>query len=187
MWSPPVIGPVARRRVLIGRAGWHSPVAARAGIIRPCRKRKPLPCCPNARTSRVRSSLCCRPLSHTTLLLHASPTAPLAILSCCLSSCQGSVVRRARMPSESLLPTALSARSWSERRSRASHRAAVRRPVSGLNRCPECFLQTSTLASFLGRPEPFPGCHRDHVRVHLHKRCCTFATGYLTPLYSYCR
>jgi hypothetical protein len=69
----------------------------------------------------------------------------------------------------------------------ASHRAAVRRPVSGLNRCPECFLQTSTLASFLGRPEPFPGCHRDHVRVHLHKRCCTFATGHLTPLYSYCR
>jgi hypothetical protein len=69
----------------------------------------------------------------------------------------------------------------------ASHRSAVRRPVSGLNRRPECFLQTSTLASSPGRPEPFPGCLRDHVRVHLHERCCTFATGRLTPLYSYCR
>jgi hypothetical protein len=69
----------------------------------------------------------------------------------------------------------------------ASHRVAVRRPVSGLNRRPECFLQTSTLASSLGRPEPFLGCRRDHVRVHLHERSCTFASGRLTPLYSYCR
>jgi hypothetical protein len=51
MWSPPVIGRVARGHVLIGRAGRHSPVAARAGIIRPCRKRKPPPRCPNARVS----------------------------------------------------------------------------------------------------------------------------------------
>jgi hypothetical protein len=69
----------------------------------------------------------------------------------------------------------------------ASHRAVVRRPVSGLNRCPECFLQTSRLASSPGRPEPFPGYRRDHVRVHLHQRCCTFATSHLTPMYSYCR
>jgi hypothetical protein len=116
MRSPPVIGPVARRRVLIGRVGRHSPVAARAGIIRPCQKRKPR--CPNAHASQVRSSLRCRPPSHTALLLRAGPAAPLAILSRCLSSCQSSTVRRARTPSESLLPTALSARSWSERRSR---------------------------------------------------------------------
>jgi hypothetical protein len=76
MWSPPVIGPVARRRVLLGRAGRHSPVAARAGIIRPCRKRKPAPCCPNAHVSRVRSSLRCRPPSHMALLLHAGPAMP---------------------------------------------------------------------------------------------------------------
>jgi hypothetical protein len=116
MRSPPVIGPVARHRVLIGRAGRHSPIAARVGIIRPCQKRKPH--CPNARVSRVRSSLRCRPLSHTALVLRAGPTAPLAVLSCCLSSGQRSAVHRARTPSESLLPTALSARSWSERRSR---------------------------------------------------------------------
>jgi hypothetical protein len=117
MWSPPVIGPVARRRVLIGRAGRHSPVAARAGIIRSCRKRKPPPRCPNARVSRVRSSLRYRPPSHTALLLRAGPAAPLAILGHCLSSCQSSIVHRAHTPSESLLPTALSARSWSEHRS----------------------------------------------------------------------
>jgi hypothetical protein len=76
MWSPPVIGPVARRRVLIGRAGRHSPVAARAGIIHPCRKRKPPPRCPNARVSQVRSSLRCRPPSHTALLHHAGPATP---------------------------------------------------------------------------------------------------------------
>jgi hypothetical protein len=55
----------------------------------------------------------------------------------------------------------------------ASHRAAVRRPVSGVNRRPECFLQTSTLVSSPSRPEPFPGCRRDHVRVHLHEHCCS--------------
>jgi hypothetical protein len=76
MWSPPVIVPVVRHRVLLGRAGRHSPVAARAGIIRPCRKRKPPPCCPNAHVSRVRSSLRCRPPSHTMLLLRASPATP---------------------------------------------------------------------------------------------------------------
>jgi hypothetical protein len=174
MRSPPAIGPVARHRVLIGRAWRHSPIAARVGIIRPCQKRKPR--CPNAHVSRVRSSLRCRPLSHTAMVLRAGPTAPLAVLSRCLSSCQSSAVRRARTSSESLPPTALSARSWS-----------VRRPVSGLNRRPECFLQTSTLASSPGRPEPFPGYRRDHVRVHLHERSCTFATNRLTPLYSYCR
>jgi hypothetical protein len=116
MRSPPVIGPVARLRVLIGRAGRHSPVAAQAGIIHPCQKRKPR--CPNARASRVRSSLRCQPPSHTALVLRAGPTAPLAVLSRCLSSCQSSAVRRARTPSESLLPTTLSARSWSERQSR---------------------------------------------------------------------
>jgi hypothetical protein len=74
MWSPPVIGPVARRRMVIGRAGRHSPVAARVGIIRPCRK--PPPRCPNARTSQVRSSLRYRPLSHAALLLRAGPAVP---------------------------------------------------------------------------------------------------------------
>jgi hypothetical protein len=117
MWSPPVIGPVARRRMLIGQAGRHSPVAARVDIIRPCRKRKPPPRCLNARVSRVRRSLRCRPPSHTALLHRAGPATPLAVLGRCLSSCQSSVVHRARTPSESLLPTALSARSWSECRS----------------------------------------------------------------------
>jgi hypothetical protein len=69
----------------------------------------------------------------------------------------------------------------------ASHRAAVHRPVSGLNCRPECFLQTSTLVPSPGQPEPFPGCRRNHIRVHLHERCCTFATGHLAPLYSNCR
>jgi hypothetical protein len=76
MWSPPVVGPVARRRVLLGRAGRHSPIAAWAGIIRPCRKRKPAPCCPNAHVSRVRSSLRCQPPSHMALLLRAGPAMP---------------------------------------------------------------------------------------------------------------
>jgi hypothetical protein len=46
-------------------------------------------------------------------------------------------------------------------------RAAVHWPVSGLNRRLECFVQTSTLASSPIRPDPFPSCHHDRVRVHL--------------------
>jgi hypothetical protein len=46
-------------------------------------------------------------------------------------------------------------------------RAAICRPLSGQNHRPECFVQTSTLASSPSQPEPFPSCRRDHVQAHL--------------------
>jgi hypothetical protein len=141
MWSPPVIGPVARRRVLIGRAGRHSPVAARAGIIHPCRKRKPPPCCPNARVSRVRSSLRCRPPSHTTLLLRAGPATPR-------------LLDPSSEPPQHLITAPRSSVHWCTSKSTEQRRRAM------LLRCRGAAAAPSRLPlHWSPKPPPPPACH----------------------------